>query len=151
MALFNFSKRTQAFEDFDENITPEELFKRLKLIYPYVTDLENNVIYIDYLDIEIWHEKGRVFIFVKKFQLPDFMQDASDYDIIKLCNEINGGNLMTCYFYKTDDQIRVLVFRYTSFFIRNIAEINKIVISLAQHIDFILNDIEKNFGKNENN
>jgi hypothetical protein len=151
MALFNFSKRTQAFEDFDENISSVELLNRLKFIFTNVTDLGDAFIRIEDLAIDIWHEKGSLFIFEAKFELPDFMQNASDDDIIKFCNEINNQKLITCYFYKTDDSIRVLAFRNAEFFIRNIAEINQLVIAFSRSVDMTFKDLEKKFGKNENN
>lgn len=151
MALFNFSKRTQAFEDFDKNISSEELLKRLKLIFTNVTDLGDDFIRIEDLAIDVWHEKGGSFVFNTKFKLPDFMQNVSDDDIIKCCNDINNEDLLTCSFYKTDDLIRVLSFRDHEYFIRNIAEMNQLVIAFSRSVDMTFKDLEKKFGKNENN
>lgn len=150
MALFNFLKK-QAFEDFDKNITSEELLKRLKLIFTNVTVLGDDFIRIEDLAIDIWHEKGGYFLFITKFKLQDFMQNVSDDDIIKCCNDINNENLLTCSFHKTDDSIRVLAFRDHEYFIRNIAEINQLAIAFSRSVDMTFKDLEKKFGKNENN
>ena len=79
------------------------------------------------------------------------MQNVSDDDIIKCCNDINNENLLTCSFYKTDDSIRVLAFRDHEYFIRNIAEINQLAIAFSRSVDMTFKDLVKKFGKNENN
>ena len=150
MALFNFLKK-QAFEDFNNDISSGELLQRLKNIYYNVNDLGDNCICIEDLAINLWHEKGGCFILESRFEIPDFMQNLSDANIISCCNDINNQRLLTCYFCRTDDSTRVLAFRNTEFFIRNITEINRNAIALADCIHSIYDELKERYKKSENN
>ena len=149
MAFFNFAGKTKKFGDLTSHVTVEALCEQLKILYREVNIIDENIIRIEDLNIDIWHEPKTFFVIEYRSRIPDFMEKFTDAEIINFCNDMNFKTLINCSFYRFDESVRVFHCKYPVFNIKHIRELNQLMIWFYQGVCAVFDDMEASFKNAE--